>query len=213
VRGILLDLWNTLAFTDAEPRPIEALADAFGLRDEPGWRRRIEEAMMTRRLSGISEGIDAIAQATGRSLAGATTRRDLVRLWGEASNRNRLFPDARPALEALRRPRPGGPLRLGILSNTQSFDLDFLRREGLADEMDAVCLSCDCGLLKPDPRFYRHAASRLGLPPEAILMVGDSRSDDLEGALAAGMRALLLDRTGRAPGAITSLLRIAELTG
>src|SRR5678815_1290951 len=155
INGVMFDLWNTLVYTDFHPNPIAALANAFGLDAAPDWRRQIERAIMTRRLSGISEAIDAIAQATGRDISAGTTRRDLILLWGEASNRSRLASDALPALRSLREFHDGGRrYRLGILSNTQSFDLDFIEREGLAALVDDICLSSDCGLLKPDPRLY-----------------------------------------------------------
>ena len=213
IRGIYFDLWNTLAWTETSPNPIVALASAFGFHDEPGWREMIERAMMTRRMTGISEAIDAIAELTGRPPVSGPARRELILTWGRAGNRNRLYPDALPALAALRRHRAQRPLRLGILSNTQSFDLDFLRREGIEASLDTICLSCDCGLLKPDPGIYRHAAARMGLPPEQMLMVGDSPRDDVGGAREAGWRALLLDRTAPAalPGTIRGLMEIPPL--
>ena len=207
-RGIIFDLWNTLAFTDHDPHPLSAIASAFGLAGEADWRKVLERAMMTRRLSGIGEGLDAITAATGRRIAGRWSRRELIMLWGEANNANRLFPDVLPVLRALR-PASGRPgYRLGILSNTQSFDLDFLGSSGLGRAVDELCLSCDCGLLKPDPEIFRIASRRLGLPPEEILMVGDSLVDDVEGARCAGLQAIHLDRTAGA-GAVTDLRELA----
>jgi putative hydrolase of the HAD superfamily len=206
IRGVIFDLWNTLALTDHDPHPLTALAAAFDLTREPGWRKILERAMMTRRLPGIGAGIDAIAAFTGRSIAAGWSRRELISLWGEASNSNRLYPDVLPALRALGRHAGGRPgFRLGILSNTQSFDLDFLGRSGLDRSIDAMCLSCDCGLLKPDPGIFRLAWERLGLPPESILMVGDSPADDVEGARRAGLHALLLDRSGGGAQDVTGL--------
>jgi putative hydrolase of the HAD superfamily len=40
---------------------------------------------------------------------------------------------------------------------------------------------------------------RLGVEPAAAAMVGDTVEDDIEGALAIGMRAVLVDRLGRYP--------------
>ncbi len=203
VRGIVFDLWNTLAYTDYQPHPLEVLAAAFDLVSDPGWRRVLENAIMTRRLLGIGDALDAIAKATGRRFTGRWSRRDLILLWNEAATRNRLFSDVLPALEALSRPGRGRDrYRLGILSNTQSFDLDFLRREGLEGLMDVVVLSCDCGLLKPDRAVYELAASRIGLPPGQLLMVGDSRPDDVHGPREAGFQSILLDRAGTAPGSL-----------
>jgi FMN phosphatase YigB (HAD superfamily) len=189
IRGLCLDLWNTIATTRHDPHPLPALAEAFGLDGQPGWRRVLEEAMMTRPLPGITEGLDAIERAVGRAPGGRWSRRELVLLWGAACNQNRLFADVPEALGRLRRRH-----RIGVISNTQSFDLDLLRREGLASLVDDVVLSADCGLLKPDPAMFHLAARRLGLPPSAILMVGDSLRDDVRGARAAGMRAVWLVR-------------------
>jgi len=198
------------------------LASAFGLDDAPGWRRTIERAIMTRPLSGIGEAIDAIARSTGSRLKDDRSRHDLVLQWGAACNANSLYPDVLAALGALRTARrPAAGFRLGLLSNTQSFDLDFLRREGLVTMMDGICLSCDCGLLKPDPAIFRLAAERMGLPPGKVLMVGDRPDDDIEGALGAGMSAVLLDRSrvvsGGDPGTgvpvIDSLSSLPALLG
>src|SRR6185295_10505558 len=86
--------------------------------------------------------------------------------------------------------------------------------EGLAALVDDICLSSDCGLLKPDPRLYTHAAGRLGLAPGSILMVGDNFTDDVEGARRAGLGAVQLDRRGLTAGSFASLADLASaLTG
>ncbi len=48
----------------------------------------------------------------------------------------------------------------------------------------------DCGVAKPDPRIFQAAAQRLGLPPEAVLHVGDDALADAVGARAVGMQAV-----------------------
>ena len=40
----------------------------------------------------------------------------------------------------------------------------------------------------------------LGVTPDEAVMVGDTLEDDMEGARAIGMRAVLVDREGRYPG-------------
>ena len=212
MRGICFDLWNTLVFTDAHPRPIQTLAYAFELEQRPHWRQVLERAMMTRRLPGIGAAIDAIGSETGKSPAGGWTRRDLILMWGAASNQNRLYPDALPTLKTLGR-CGGMGLSLGIISNTQSFDLDFLRRDGLEPFMDVICLSCDLGVLKPDPAIYRHAAGQMGLEPAQILMVGDSLMDDVKGADRAGMNGVLLDRSGANATGAPAIRTLSELPG
>jgi FMN phosphatase YigB (HAD superfamily) len=53
--------------------------------------------------------------------------------------------------------------------------------------------------VKPSPTIFRAVLELLEAEPEASAMVGDSLTDDIEGARALGMRAFLLDREGRYP--------------
>ena len=188
VRGIVFDLWNTLAFNDHHPNPLIAVAEAFQLRGRPGWTKILEGAMMLGPLPGIEAGIEALERATGRTLdpAGAA---DLARLWRAAGRKTRFFPDVQPALAQL-----AGRYRLGLLSNTQSFDLEFLDETPLP--LKARLFSFEAGLLKPDPELFARMAGLLDLPPEELLMVGDNLRDDVRGAEAAGMQAALIRRRG-----------------
>src|SRR4029077_19969874 len=54
---------------------------------------------------------------------------------------------------------------------------------------DAVVISCEVGLSKPDPRIFRLCLERLGLPAPDVLFV-DDRADNVEGAAAVGLRTL-----------------------
>jgi HAD superfamily hydrolase (TIGR01509 family) len=196
IRGILFDLWNTLSYSAHQPNPMLLIAEALGIASDPGWKKRLERGMMTRRLSGIREALARLESETGRRLAGDAVRDRLVEQWAAACAATRLHDDAIPALRAAR-----GRWRVGVLSNTQSFDLGFVRDLGIEELVDVLCLSCDAGRIKPDPRFFAWGARRLGLPAPAVLMVGDSLEDDVDGALRAGMAAVHLDRKGDAPAA------------
>jgi len=66
-------------------------------------------------------------------------------------------------------------------------------RRGL---FDVIISSADVGYEKPDPRILAEALARLRTSPEETLHVGDSIDDDIEGAKAAGLDALLVDRRG-----------------
>jgi epoxide hydrolase-like predicted phosphatase len=62
------------------------------------------------------------------------------------------------------------------------------KRRGLGALTDALILSCEERLMKPDMRLYHLAAARLGVAPEETLFV-DDRLDNVEGAHDAGLRA------------------------
>ena len=64
----------------------------------------------------------------------------------------------------------------------------------MATQLDFVIASGAVGLSKPDPAFFRLAATGAGVPPGEALMVGDSYRADIEGAASAGMDGILIRR-------------------
>jgi putative hydrolase of the HAD superfamily len=107
-----------------------------------------------------------------------------------------IFDDVLPALDGL----AARDLKLGVISNWDRRLRPLLRRLKLHDYFDVVVVSSDAGIPKPSPHIFEQAARKLALPPAAILHVGDSPEMDVEGARAAGMRAVLLRRKARVVG-------------
>ena len=100
-----------------------------------------------------------------------------------------------PALSALR----ARGLKVGLLSNTAR-DLElFAAHHGL--EVDALLTSRVHGKTKPHESIFRGVLGLLDVAAAEAVMVGDSLEDDVEGARAVGMRAVLVDREGRYPDA------------
>jgi putative hydrolase of the HAD superfamily len=116
-----------------------------------------------------------------------------------------LYPDVVPALEAMR----GAGLRLAVVSNFDERLSGILAGLGLHDRVDAVVVSSELGVAKPDAAIFRHALGRLGVQPREAIHVGDHALEDVEGAQGAGMAALHLQRG--APGSgCSDLLAAAE---
>ena len=107
------------------------------------------------------------------------------------------FDDALPALEQLR----ARGLKLVAASNWDSSLPDVLARAGIAPLLDGVVSSAMVGVTKPAPEVFRAALEIAGAPPERALHVGDSLQNDIEGARALGMGAVLVAREGVGPGA------------
>jgi putative hydrolase of the HAD superfamily len=71
-----------------------------------------------------------------------------------------------------------------------------LAASGLADYFDAVVVSADIGAAKPDVSVFEHALSQLGAERENAVMVGDSLTKDINGAIAAGLGTIWVNRSG-----------------
>ena len=134
---------------------------------------------------------------------------DMVREWERHENFS-LYEDALPVLDELRRHR----LRIGLVSNGQR-DLDaFALHHAL--EVDAAVGSKSHGRIKPHPSIFEAALDALGVVASDTAMVGDSYEDDIEGARALGIHAILLDREGLRPDApdrIDTLLALPAALG
>lgn len=102
-----------------------------------------------------------------------------------------VFPDVLPALDQL----ANLGVKLGIVSNWDERLLPLLGNLRLKSYFESIVVSSDIGFTKPSPVIFEQAARQLGCAPSAILHVGDSPSEDLAGARAAGLKACLLDRS------------------
>jgi putative hydrolase of the HAD superfamily len=110
----------------------------------------------------------------------------------QRSDSFRVFDDVRPALARCR----ARGLWLGVISNWSPALPVLLGRLGLADSFDAVLTSAEELLEKPDVRLFERAVAIAGCAPRDALHVGDRPDADHDGARAAGLRAVLLDRAG-----------------
>jgi len=90
------------------------------------------------------------------------------------------------ALETLKALKSRGS-KIGLISDCSSEVPAVWEKTSLAPMIDVTVFSCTAGIRKPDPRIYRMAMERLGVEPESCLYVGDGGSQELTGALNAGM--------------------------
>ncbi len=103
---------------------------------------------------------------------------------------------ADPAAPALLAGLRAQGCRLAVVSNWDGTLLETLRPTGLLGYFDAVLDSAVVGSLKPAPGIFHLACAVTGVPPEAAVHVGDAPLTDVAGALAAGLRPVLLDALG-----------------
>jgi HAD superfamily hydrolase (TIGR01509 family)/HAD superfamily hydrolase (TIGR01549 family) len=130
--------------------------------------------------------------------------------WQHTGRLDRLFSDVIPALTELC--RLGMPM--AVLSNFGTHLRALLDHFGLTYYFDFVVVSSEERLAKPDPRIFERVVEKAGQPRQRLLYVGDHVGDDIEGARAAGLDAVLIDRRDHESEAlcprISSLLDLAD---
>jgi HAD superfamily hydrolase (TIGR01549 family) len=147
------------------------------LHDESIWHRFTEEIFI-----GMG-GLESIASECAT---------EIEQGW-EVSENFELFEDALPVLEELRAAR----LKIGVVSNGIRDLTQFVTHHRL--DVDAIVDSRSHGRVKPHPTIFQAALDVLRVEAAEAVMVGDSLAEDVEGARALGMRAILVDRDDRHP--------------
>ena len=171
------------AFADSPPIAFPGLRGADLDRAERGWWRTVVERV-TREAGGVPE-FDPYFDRLYAHYASAPA-------WS-------VFPEVRGVLGALRERGP----RLAVVSNFDSRLPPLLDALRLAPFFDAVACSGAVGAAKPDGAIFAHALAVLGVDAHEALHVGDSRVNDYDGARAAGIEALLVERGATTSGAGT----------
>ncbi len=125
-----------------------------------------------------------------------------------AALRFEAYPDAHPALTAAR----ARGQRLVVVSNWDVSLPDVLSRVGLEPLLDGVVTSAGAGARKPSPAVFAGALALVGAEPADAVHIGDSPEEDIAGARAAGIRAVLLRRDSLPPPAgVETISTLAEL--
>jgi HAD superfamily hydrolase (TIGR01662 family) len=118
---------------------------------------------------------------------------EITRGW-ELHENFELYEDTLPVFEELR----NAGLKIGLVTNSARDVHAFAQHHAL--DIDAAIGSLEHGKTKPHASIFAVVLELLEVEPAAAAMVGDDVEDDIEGARALGMRAILVDRLGRYPG-------------
>ena len=143
-------------------------------------------------------GMGGVQPAARRAAVELTSR------WAEHTNFE-LYDDTLPTLRRLR----ARGVKIGLVSNSARDVLAFARHHRL--DVDAGISSFHHGKTKPHASIFRAVLDLLEVGPKEALMVGDSIDDDIEGAKAAGIHAVLLDRLGLHPDFAPRISSLEEL--
>ena len=103
---------------------------------------------------------------------------------------NVIFKNSKPVMQELK----NRGYIVGVVTNGPSYLQNHkMDTSGLREFCDIVVVSGDVGVHKPDPELFRYTAKQLNLKPEECIYVGDHPINDIQGALAAGMKAIRMN--------------------
>jgi len=198
VKGVLFDLYDTLAFLDpaiylANKRRMAEIVGVSADDFLEAWKRHgtlsargaitvAERVTLTLRSLGVEPLPDLVAQIISMEQNLQDTK--VV-----------LFESTKPTLAALR----SRGLKLGLVSNVSSTAIRLPYRLSIAAYLDTIVASCEVGVVKPDPEIYLIACKNLELSPKECLYVGDGNDRELDGAHAIGMRTVLIEQIRNEP--------------
>ena len=210
IRAVLLDALGTLVELPAPWPPLVAGLAARGvavteeearaalLAEMAYYRAHHDEATGPARLDALRDRCTEVLRAALPEQA-----RDVRDLRGAllAALRFRPYPEVPGVLEEL---GEMGVARV-VVSNWDVSLRDVLDRTGLAPLLDGVVISAEVGAAKPDAAIFERALTVAGVGADEAVHVGDTPEVDVAGALAAGLHAIHLDRSGASAEAMASL--------
>jgi putative hydrolase of the HAD superfamily len=189
IDSVLFDLDNTLLDRRASFRAFAAgfIAAHFPDGNFPGDREEMVALMVELDRDGYGSKTVLYETLIERWNLKSLTARELV--LGHAAAFSPFTapdPDMGCVLDALA-PR----YRLGLVTNGtaegQHGKIDWL---GIRGRFDAIVVSGDIGIHKPDPRIFEMCLEKLNVAPARAVYVGDHYENDVLGAKSAGMRAI-----------------------
>jgi len=200
IRAVLIDVLGTLVeLQPPAPRLRAALAETTGVdvgteAAERAFAAEIAYYLEHHMEGGDRAGVERLRDDCARVMQEVIARPGLgfpaVRHAMVASLEFRAFGDAEPALRALRE----RDLRLVAVSNWDCSLPLWLDSAGIGALLDGAVSSAEVGEPKPSPAIFRAALEIAGVEAAEALHVGDSPANDVEGAQAAGIRAVLMTR-------------------
>ena len=224
VRAVFFDAGQTLL--DADPPVVKVYRDAFAAWGVTAPEESVHDAVhgtwrevASRRARGEEEwsigGGEAhfwrrfVAEVFERVGGGAlpdALLAGLVRHFRKAAHW-RVYAEVPGVLAALR----AGGIRLLVVSNWDSSLPPLLQELGLTAYFDGILVSTLFGASKPGRAIFDEAVRLAGVGHAEALHVGDSLHDDYHGAREAGLRALLVDRSGQAPAGVEAVSSLDEV--
>lgn len=183
---VLVELDTALLAARLGERGLDADADALEAALPAAWRVH-EAAVAAGARHPWKELIAAVLEGGGVAAPAIPATVDWLR---DEQPRRNLWRRPVPGMRAVVDDLVAAGVPVAVLSNSEGRLAALLEELGWASSFVAIADSGVLGVAKPDPAIFAWTQARLGVPAAAIVHVGDSWEADVEGALAAGWRAV-----------------------
>jgi putative hydrolase of the HAD superfamily len=217
-RAVLLDALGTLVeLDDPAPRLRAALRARAGVdvglaAAERGFAAEIGYYLANQMRGRDRAGLERLRDDCAAAMLDALGDDRLVHATVRAAMLDALafktFPDVLPALRELR----DRGLRLVVVSNWDCSLPEWLDRAGVGELVDGSVSSAVVGEAKPAAAVFEAGLRLAGCDAGEALFVGDSVENDVAGARAAGLRAVLVQRAGDPPLGVETVRSLGELS-
>ncbi len=189
--AIFFDLWNTLLYCPTKDM-LDKIIERVNLVDTSYTDLifRMRETLFIKNDMSFGQFIEGVCSERN-IMRSKNVVFEAEKIWKSRLDTAGYFPETVEVLKAL-----GKNHKLGLISNTDSSGAEYARKIGLTDYFDAIIMSSEVGLSKPDPLIYEKALFELGAKAGECLMIGDNPQADVYAAQKAGLDAVLIDRVG-----------------
>lgn len=185
IRAVIFDMFETLITHFDSPLYMgHQIAAEAGI-DEPVFREVWDTTDDARTLGQMTleEVIETVLRRNGRYTEELYETIIRKRKASKAECFRHLHPEILPMLEGIREKG----LKTGLITNCYFEERDVIRDSVLMPYFEAVCMSCELGMMKPEHGIFRRCMNELDVKPEECLYVGDGGSRELETARELGM--------------------------
>ena len=203
IKGILVDFWNTLYAQIVDERSyqmerVKRIARASGLEVDDNAlsifleiRRKTDEKRKIE-LREVPAEVEIREFLNKLGVNDEVSEEHLKGYSWPFVNLTAMRCHAKPVLEFLSK-----RYILGMISNCtySQMIVEKLRKDGIIDLFRVILTSRDVGWIKPDKRIFLEALRLIDLRPYESVMIGDSEKEDIEGAKAVGMKAILIGKS------------------
>ncbi len=193
IKAIFFDLWGTLVESGVRPSVIQQTKRIMFVRNMhfSEYVEKLEKSLMTKVYEDKAKAFEDLCKELGVRPNKFMIEK-LIGLWNSNIILATLYDDTLNELEKLKK-----KYKIILISNMPSFSEQVLDKFDLHKYFDLELLSFREGMLKNDKEFFEKGLKHFNLKKEEAIMVGDSIETDIQGAMNAGIKAILVDRRNK----------------